>query len=100
MLVIADVTCGVILKMKAKEPAPTQVTFYTKAGCHLCEEARDMLEDIAALTTYELTEIDIRGDSAIFEKYRYRIPVIIINDETVIEGRIEFRDLAKAFHLH
>jgi glutaredoxin len=84
---------------KAKEPALVQVTFYTKAGCHLCEEARDMLEDIAALTTYELTEIDIRDNPAIFEQYRYRIPVIIINGETPIEGRIEFRDLAKAFHL-
>ncbi len=84
---------------KAKESAQIQVTFYTKAGCHLCEEARDMLEDIAALTTYELTEIDIRGNPDIFEKYRYRIPVIIINGETLIEGRIAFRDLAKAFHL-
>ncbi len=84
---------------KAKEPAPIQVTFYTKAGCHLCEEARDMLEDIAALTDYELEEIDIRSNPAIFEKYRYRIPVIIIDDETLLEGRIEFRDLAKAFHL-
>ena len=84
---------------KAKEPAPVQVTFYTKAGCHLCEEARDMLEDIAALTTYEITEIDIRSNPAIFEQYRYRIPVIIINGETIIEGRIEFRDLAKAFQL-
>ncbi len=57
-----------------------------------------MLDDIAALTTYELTEIDIRSNPAIFEKYRYRIPVIIIAD-TLLEGRIEFRDLAKAFHL-
>ena len=84
---------------KAKEPVPVQVTFYTKAGCHLCEEARDMLEDIAALTTYELTETDIRSNPAIFEQYRYRIPVIIINGETIIEGRIEFRDLARAFQL-
>ena len=82
------------------EPKPTLVTFYTKAGCHLCEEARDMLEDIAALTQFELTEIDIRSNPAIFEKYRYRIPVIIIdNEEHILEGRIEFRDLAKAFHL-
>jgi glutaredoxin len=82
------------------EPKPTPVTFYTKAGCHLCEEARDMLEDIAALTQFELTEIDIRNNPAIFEKYRYRIPVIIINgEENILEGRIEFRDLAKAFHL-
>ena len=58
-----------------------------------------MLEDIAALTSYELTEIDIRGNPDIFEKYRYRIPVIIINDDAPLEGRIEFRGLARAFHL-
>ena len=84
---------------RSTEPPQTQVTLYTKAGCHLCEEARDMLEDIAALTSYELTEVDIRRDPDIFEQYRYRIPVIIIDQETVLEGRIEFRDLAKAFHL-
>ena len=96
---VKDESSGAPCVTKAKEPVPVQVTFYTKAGCHLCEEARDMLDDIAALTTYELTEIDIRSNPAIFEKYRYRIPVIIINSETLLEGRIEFRDLAKAFHL-
>ena len=84
---------------KSQDQLAFEVTFYTKAGCHLCEEALDMLEDIAALTTYQLTEIDIRWDQAIFEKYRYRIPVIIINNDTIVEGRIEFKDLAKAFHL-
>jgi len=90
---------GVTYVTKSQDQSATEVTFYTKAGCHLCEDARDMLEDIAALTTYMLTEIDIRSEAAIFEQYRYRIPVIIIDDETIIEGRIEFRDLAKAFHL-
>lgn len=84
---------------RAKEPPQPQVTFYTKAGCHLCEEARDMLDDIAVQTPYDLTEIDIRSDPAIFDEYRYRIPVIIIDSKTVLEGRIEFRDLAQAFHL-
>ena len=82
---------------KADKLSQPQVTFYTKAGCHLCEEARDMLDDIAAETAYELTEIDIRSDPGIFEQYRYRIPVIIINGETLLEGRIEYRDLARAF---
>ena len=98
-MVIANAICGVPYVTKSQEPTPFEVTFYTKAGCHLCEEARDMLEDIAALTTYVLTEIDIRSNPALFKKYRYRIPVILINNETLIEGRIEFRDLAKAFHL-
>ena len=84
---------------KAKEPTQPQVTYYTKAGCHLCEEARDMLDDIAAQTNYELTEIDIRNNPEIFEQYRYRIPVIIIDNDTLLEGRIEYRDLAKGFHL-
>lgn len=84
---------------RAKEPPQTRVTFYTKAGCHLCEEARDMLDDIAAQTPYELIEIDIRSNPEIFEEYRYRIPVIIVNNDTLLEGRIEFRDMAKAFHL-
>jgi hypothetical protein len=84
---------------RAKEHAQTRVTFYTKAGCHLCDEARDMLDDIAAQTTYELTEIDIRSNPQIFEQYRYRIPVIIFDNDRLLEGRIEYRDLAKAFHL-
>ncbi|TMD61600.1 MAG: glutaredoxin family protein [Chloroflexi bacterium] len=84
---------------RAKEPSQPRVTFYTKAGCHLCDEARDMLDDIAAQSDFELTEVDIRSNPRLFEEYRYRIPVIIINDETILEGRIEFSDLAKAFQL-
>jgi len=84
---------------KAKEPVQTRVTFYTKAGCHLCDEARDMLDDIASQAIYELTEVDIRSNPDIFEQYRYRIPVIIVNNDTLLEGRIEYRDLVKAFDL-
>lgn len=56
-----------------------------------------MLDDIAASTPYELTEIDIRSNPAIFEQYRYRIPVIIVNTTRVVEGRINYSDLASAF---
>lgn len=73
------------------------VTFYTKAGCHLCDNARDALDEIATHTSYELTEIDIRSDSALFERYRYRIPVILINGKEVAEGRITYEDLVQHF---
>ena len=77
--------------------ATIAVTFYTKAGCHLCENARELLEEVAEDTVYTLTEIDIRSDPAVFELYRYRIPVIVINEETLLEGRIEAEELALAF---
>ena len=84
---------------KSPTPSRPQVIFYTKAGCHLCDDARDMLDDIAALTSYDLTEIDIRRDDALFEHYRYRIPVILIDGTVVAEGRIEYRELAQAFQV-
>ena len=99
IMITSHAICGETYVTKSQDQSAFEATFYTKAGCHLCEEARDMLDDIAALTTYELTEIDIRSDPATFEKYRYRIPVIVINNETIIEGRIEFRELAKAFQI-
>ncbi|RAQ94653.1 hypothetical protein A4R35_03840 [Thermogemmatispora tikiterensis] len=83
---------------RQKQQSSPQVTFYTKAGCHLCDEAREMLEDIASQLDFDLTEIDIRGNPELFELYRYRIPVIIV-DGQILEGRIEFRDLVRAFHL-
>ena len=78
-------------------PAPPKVTFYTKAGCHLCDDARDMLDEIAAQTVYELTEIDIRRDTGLFERYRYRIPVIMINETLAAEGRVDYNELTHAF---
>lgn len=73
------------------------VLFYTKAGCHLCDDARDLLEDLAADIAFDLREIDIRTDMQIFEEYRYRIPVIIIDGKTTVEGRISPEALRRAF---
>ena len=81
----------------SETPAPLQVTFYTKAGCHLCDDARNMLDEIAAQTAYELTEIDIRRDTELFERYRYRIPVIMLNETIAAEGRIDYNELTHAF---
>jgi glutaredoxin len=84
---------------RQQHQALPRVTFYTKFGCHLCDEAREMLEDLAAEVSFDLTEIDIRSSPELFEQYRYRIPVILIDDQTLLEGRIEFRDLVRAFNL-
>jgi glutaredoxin len=98
-MIIEKQASGAIGMSEPKTSSPPKVTFYTKAGCHLCEEAREMLDDIAAQTEFELTEIDIRSNPDIFEEYRYRIPVIIIDATTVVEGRIAYSDLARAFHV-
>lgn len=74
-----------------------QIMLYGKAGCHLCDEAREHLEDAAADHEFELREVDIRGDAELFERYRYRIPVISVNGVERLEGRIEAADVRAIF---
>jgi glutaredoxin len=69
------------------------ITLYSKAGCHLCDQVRDYLEDLAADYTVALQEIDIRRDLALFERYRYRIPVVAVDGVERLEGRIEWSDI-------
>jgi len=59
-----------------------------------------MLDDIATQIDYMLTEVDIRSDPMLFAEYRYRIPVIIIAATTLLEGRIEYPTLARAFGVY
>jgi len=66
-----------------------QVTLYSKAGCQLCDEARTYLEELASTHEMVIDEIDIRRDDALFERYRYRIPVIMVDGIERLEGRIE-----------
>ncbi len=68
------------------------VQLYSKPGCHLCDDARLFLEDIAAhperYVPFLLEEIDILQQADVFEQYRYRIPVIVIDGVEVVEGRV------------
>lgn len=71
------------------------VVLYSKAGCCLCDEARAYLDELAADTDFEFREIDIRRDPLLFERYRYRIPVITVNGEERLEGRIETHEVRR-----
>ena len=52
------------------------VTLYTRAGCGLCDEARQMLDTIGQEIPLELREIDIEGDRMLEQAYFDRIPVL------------------------
>jgi len=83
---------------RAKGRTMRTITLYAKAGCHLCDEAREYLEELVARhggDEVELAEVDIRRDDAVFERYRYRIPVIAVDGVERLEGRIEPADVAR-----
>jgi glutaredoxin len=61
------------------------VTLYGRPGCHLCDEARAVLEQVRATRPFRLEEIDIEADDALFKRYLERIPVVALDGEELFE---------------
>jgi glutaredoxin len=57
------------------------VVLYSRPGCHLCEDARAMLERAGVA----FSELDIESDDALFRRYLERIPVIAIDGVEAFE---------------
>jgi glutaredoxin len=57
------------------------VTLYRAAGCHLCENASRVVARVREEIPFELDEIDITGDEELEERYRERIPVVLVDGE-------------------
>ncbi|MDO3384188.1 glutaredoxin family protein [Gilvimarinus algae] len=51
-----------------------QLTFYTTAGCHLCEQAKAMIAELPE--PVRLVEFDIACDDRMIERYGLRIPLL------------------------
>ena len=72
-----------------------RVHLYTKAGCPLCEEAEELLDEAKDHIALEVEKIDILRDDALFARYRYRVPVIRIGNADVLELKFTLEDLLR-----
>jgi glutaredoxin len=61
------------------------VTLYGRPGCHLCDDARAVLEQVRATHPFSLEEVDIEADDALFKRYLERIPVVAVDGEERFE---------------
>jgi hypothetical protein len=65
------------------------VTLYGKAGCHLCDDARAVVERVRERHPFELREVDITLDPGLFREYGERIPVIALDGEELFDHFVE-----------
>ena len=77
------------------------ITLYSRPGCHLCDEAREVLERLGARVPFILDEVDITTDDALHARYLERIPVVALDgeelfdyvvDEAALSRRILYRE--------
>jgi glutaredoxin len=71
------------------------VTLYTRAGCHLCEDARAVLETARRRVPFDLEEIDIDRHAHWLALYNEEVPVIAIDGQKAFKYRVEMDELLK-----
>jgi glutaredoxin len=56
-----------------------EVVLYTRAGCHLCQDAEAVLVSARTDTPFELRLVDIDTDPELADRYGVRVPVVAID---------------------
>jgi glutaredoxin len=75
--------------------APIALTLYSRPGCHLCEEMKEIVYPVARELGCALAEVDISSDPALETRYGTEIPVLLVNDRKAFKYRLTERELRK-----
>ena len=79
----------------AKREHSAAVIFYTRAGCHLCDEAKQQMRELQRRVPFEYREIDIDRDPELRQKYNDEAPVIFIHGKKAFKYRIDAKQFVK-----
>jgi glutaredoxin len=71
------------------------VTLYRRPGCHLCDDARVVLDRVRADLPFELVERDISLDDALHRRYLERIPVVAVDGEDAFDLFVDEPELRR-----
>ena len=69
-----------------------RIVLVTRKGCHLCDEALRLLQELDAQP--ELADVD--ADDELHRLYDFRVPVVLIDGAVVAEGRVRRSQLGAA----
>jgi len=64
----------------------------TRQGCHLCDQALAILEELSLHPEV----LDVDADDELYRLYDFRVPVVLVDGVIVAEGKIDRERLRKA----
>ena len=70
--------CGASPRQPSREASIPRVVLYTAEGCHLCERALEVVDQVCA---GDFERVDIGGVPELEAAYRMSIPVVEIDGE-------------------
>ncbi len=72
------------------------VVLYARPGCHLCDDARAVIEAARAEVAFVFQEVDIESDDALIRDYGMRIPVVAVDGDELFEISVDRTSLLAA----
>lgn len=72
-----------------------RVVLYARPGCHLCDEAREVILSELERSEFEFEEIDVEGDDGLELEYGIRVPVVAVDGRERFEISVDPSELAK-----
>ena len=73
-----------------------EVILYTRAGCHLCEEAKEEIRRVRKDTPFTFRSVDIDRDPALVALYNEEVPVIFVNGKKAFRYQVDPAELRKS----
>jgi len=74
-------------------PPPPELVLYSRADCHLCEQMKGIVQQVATEYPVRLKEIDIDADPALRERYNEEVPVLFVDGRKAFKYRVTAREL-------
>ena len=64
------------------------LTIYSRPGCHLCDEMKAVVQQVARTIPLSLAEVYISTDAALEAQYGLEIPVLLVEGKKAAKYRI------------
>jgi hypothetical protein len=75
-------------RWRRTEEAAVEIVMYTRQGCHLCEEAWQLLERERQHHLFTLRQIDVDSEPQLRREYGECVPVVSVDGRVRFRGRV------------
>lgn len=72
-----------------------KLLLYTKPDCHLCDEMKDVISDVKREVNFDFEEINIKQNELFYEKFKEKIPLLMMNGRLIAKYYIDKEKLRK-----
>ena len=72
-----------------------RIEIYSRPGCHLCDEAKEVIDRVGRRVPFNVSVINIDNDPALEKLYGEQIPVVFINGTKAFKFHVDAVELEK-----